>query len=129
MFKTLILTSSLAAASIATVVAENASPVAGRWDIVIQFVHGTGNYTAFFEQDGEKLSGTYRGQFVEGDLEGTVRQDQIQFRGYLKIEGTRLLYDYAGTVTGESMSGTMTMGEYGEARWTATKHRSGASRR
>ena len=96
--------------------------VAGRWDITINFVHGTGSYTAFFEQQGERLSGTYRGQFVEGSLDGAIQGNKIQFRGNLKIEGTRLFYHFTGTVDGNEMRGTVRMEEYGEAQWTAKKH-------
>ena len=102
--------------------AQTPAQVAGRWDISIQFVHGTGNYTAFLEQDGEKLTGTYRGQFIEGELEGTIHGNHIQFRGDLKIEGTRLFYLHVGTVEGDRMEGTVDMDEYGEAHWTAKKH-------
>ena len=96
--------------------------VAGRWDITVQFVHGAGHYTAFLEQSGENLSGTYRGQFIEGELEGTIQGNHIQFRGDLKIEGTRLFYLYTGAVKGDWMEGTVNMDEYGEAHWTAKKH-------
>jgi hypothetical protein len=109
--------------SLITAFAQEPPKVAGRWDITIHFVHGTGNYTAFFEQEAERLSGTFRGQYLEGELEGTIQQEKLQFRGNLKIEGTRLFYDFTGTVQGDDMSGTVTMGEYGEARWTARKRR------
>ena len=102
--------------------AQEPAKVAGRWDITIQFVHGEGNYTAFLEQAGEKLTGTYRGQFIEGELDGTVQGNHIQFRGDLRIEGTRLFYLYSGTVEGERMEGTVSMDEYGEAHWMAKKH-------
>jgi L-seryl-tRNA(Ser) seleniumtransferase len=95
--------------------------IAGRWDITIQFVHGHGNYTAFFEQTGEKLHGTYRGQFTEGTLDGTVQGKNIRFRGHLKIEGAHLIYTYNGTIEGDQISGQVDLDEYGEARWVARK--------
>jgi hypothetical protein len=105
-----------------TASAQEPATVAGRWDITINFVHGIGNYTAFFEQQGERLSGTYRGQFIEGSLDGAIQGNRIQFRGNLKIEGTRLFYNFTGTIDGNEMRGTVRMEEYGEAQWTAKKH-------
>lgn len=102
--------------------AEEPITIAGRWDITIQFVHGEGNYTAFLEQTGEKLHGTYRGQFTEGTLDGTVHGKNIRFRGHLRIEGTALIYTYSGTVEGDQMRGEVDLDEYGEARWVARKH-------
>jgi hypothetical protein len=113
----------LAAASLAGPLSQTPAQVAGRWDITIQFVQGRGNYTAFFEQEGERLTGTFRGQFLEGELEGTTQQEKIQFQGILRIEGTRLFYDFTGSVGSEEMSGTVAMGEYGEASWTAKNRR------
>jgi hypothetical protein len=115
------MTATLMAASLSTALSQTPPKVAGRWDLTIQFVRGTGNYTAFFEQDGEQLRGTFRGQFIEGELEGTTQQERVQFRGMLKIEGTELLYHFSGNVGTEAMTGTVTMEEYGEARWTARK--------
>lgn len=105
-----------------TVIADEPAEVAGRWDITIQFVQGEGRYTAFFEQKGEKLHGTYRGQFTEGTLDGMVDGKNIRFRGHLKIEGAHLVYVYNGTVDGDQMQGKVDLDEYGEARWIARKH-------
>jgi L-seryl-tRNA(Ser) seleniumtransferase len=105
-----------------TVIADEPAQVAGRWDITIQFVQGEGRYTAFFEQKGEKLHGTYRGQFTEGTLDGMVDGKNIRFRGHLKIEGAHLVYVYNGTVDGDQMQGKVDLDEYGEARWIARKH-------
>jgi hypothetical protein len=105
-----------------TVIADKPAQVAGRWDITIQFVQGEGRYTAFFEQKGEKLHGTYRGQFTEGTLDGMVDGKNIRFRGHLKIEGAHLVYVYNGTVDGDQMQGKVDLDEYGEARWIARKN-------
>jgi L-seryl-tRNA(Ser) seleniumtransferase len=105
-----------------TVIADEPARVAGRWDITIQFVQGEGRYTAFFEQKGEELHGTYRGQFTEGTLDGMVDGKNIRFRGHLKIEGAHLVYAYNGTIEGDQMHGNVDLDEYGEARWVARKH-------
>ena len=62
-------------------------------------------------------------EFVHGDLSGSVAANQVRFRSSQKIEGTRLFYDFSGTVDGDKMSGSVSLGEYGEARWTAQRHR------
>jgi hypothetical protein len=51
-----------------------------------------------------------------------VAADLIRFRSSQKIQGTRLTYDFTGTVTGDKMSGNVNLGEYGEARWSAERH-------
>src|SRR5262245_39310415 len=104
-----------------SVFAEQEPRIAGRWDITVQYIYGSAVYTAYFEQQGKRLTGTYRGRHTEGELEGTVHGERIEFRGSLRIEGMRLVYDYSGTIDGTKMSGTVGLDEYGTGKWTAVK--------
>lgn len=99
-----------------------AAVVAGQWDLRIEFTRGVADHTLFLEQNGERLTGSHRGEFVGGDLSGTVAANEVRFRSSQKIEGTRLGFDFAGVVSGDSMSGSVEMGEYGMARWSAKRH-------
>ena len=83
------------------------------------------------EQDGTKLMGTHHGEFAAGDLSGTVAANSVRFQSSLPTEGTRVSFEFKGTAEGGKMSGTVALGEYGEAGWVAEKHqyRSSASRR
>ncbi len=96
--------------------------VAGQWDVRMEFGRGSAEHTIVLEQDGTKLAGTHRGEYVSGDLSGSVAANQVRFRSSQKIEGTRLSYDFTGTASADRMSGTVNLGEYGEARWTAQRH-------
>ena len=96
--------------------------VAGEWDLRIDFKRGSASHVLIFEQDGTKLQGTHRGEFVSGDLQGAVAANLIRFRSSQKIQGTRLFYDFEGTVDGPKMAGNVNLGEYGEARWSAQHH-------
>jgi hypothetical protein len=46
----------------------------------------------------------------------------VRFQSSHHIEGTNLHYSFAGTLNGAAMSGEVGLGEYGSARWTATRH-------
>ena len=83
------------------------------------------------EQDGGKLMGTHQGEFASGDLSGTVAANTVRFQSSLPTDGTRVSFQFSGTAEGGKMSGTVALGEYGEARWTAEKHqyRTGGGRR
>ena len=97
--------------------------VAGQWDVHIQFLRGSANHTIILEQNGANLVGTHRGEYVSGDLAGSVAANQVHFRSSQKIEGTRLSYEFTGVVNGDSMSGTVDLGEYGQAQWAAQRHK------
>jgi hypothetical protein len=96
--------------------------VAGQWQVTMQFGRGSAEHTVLFEQKGQDLLGTHQGEFISGDLTGSITANQIHFHSSQRIEGQLLTYQFAGTVEGDKMSGNVDMGEYGTARWTAKRH-------
>ncbi|MGI9073073.1 MAG: aminotransferase class V-fold PLP-dependent enzyme [Bryobacteraceae bacterium] len=96
--------------------------VAGQWQARLEFTRGSAIHTLILEQDGRKLVGTHDGEYVSGDLSGSVAGNQVHFRSSQKIQGTRLFFDFSGTVENGKIAGDVNLGEYGEARWTAQRH-------
>ncbi len=96
--------------------------VAGQWDAQLDFGYGSARHKLVFEQDGAKLMGTHEGEFAAGDLSGVVAANTIRFQSSLATEGTRVSFQFSGTLDGGQLSGAVTLGEYGEARWTANRH-------
>jgi L-seryl-tRNA(Ser) seleniumtransferase len=41
---------------------------------------------------------------------------------YTEQHGDSLMFRFSGKVSGDSMAGTLDMGEYLKARWTARRH-------
>ncbi len=97
------------------------TPVHGQWTVHLVFDYGEITHHIFLEQAGANLTGTHTGEYVSGDLAGMVAGNDIRFRSSQKIEGTRLTWDFQGKLDGEKISGTVVMGEYGTARWTAQR--------
>ena len=96
--------------------------LAGQWELHLDFVHLTADHTLMLEQDGTRLMGTHHGEFASGDLNGTVAANAVRFQSSLPTDGTRVSFQFTGTAENGKMSGTVALGEYGEAKWTATKH-------
>ena len=95
--------------------------VAGEWAIALKFVAGEARHTAIFVQNGDSLSGQYKGLFEEGTLSGLVQGDRIDFSARISHEATSIVYHYSGKIEGETMKGTVEMGEYWTAEWTAVR--------
>ena len=113
---------------------EESLNVAGEWDIAIEFFAETGHHTVIFTQEGDSLSGVYRGQFLEGDLthawreiryvysgKGTVKGNAIDFTGHLKNGPLSVNYHYTGIVQDDTMKGMVDMGEYGAVPFKAKR--------
>jgi L-seryl-tRNA(Ser) seleniumtransferase len=97
--------------------------IAGVWDVEMEYKRGTAHHSLALEQNGTTVTGTHRGEYLHGDLHGGVAGDLIHFRSVQRIEGTELFYNFSGHASGDQMSGTVGLGEYGEARWTARRHK------
>jgi L-seryl-tRNA(Ser) seleniumtransferase len=93
----------------------------GHWDIDIQFSMGSTNHDVFFATQGNKVTGQYTGRITEKPVTGTVSGNEVKFTGGGKVEATALSYAFTGHVQGDHMSGEVSLGEYGPARWTAKR--------
>jgi uncharacterized pyridoxal phosphate-dependent enzyme len=103
--------------------------IAGQWEARLEFGRGSANHAIVLEQDGAKLTGTHHGEFYAGDLTGAVSGNQVRFRSSMRVEGTRLSYEFTGAVDGDKMTGAVNLGEYGETSWRAERHKYRATER
>lgn len=103
----------------ATIVA-GSNDVTGEWEFQVETAQGSGSPTFTFKQEGEKLTGHYKGLFGESPLTGTVKGNQIEFSFKVsgQLEGT---VTYTGTIDGATMKGKAQFAELGEAAWTAKR--------
>lgn len=95
--------------------------VTGTWGLEVETAQGKGTPTFTFKQDGEKLSGQYRGQFGEAPVNGTIKGSAIEFWVDVTVEGNSVRITYSGTVEKDSMKGTVKLGDFGEAPFTGTR--------
>jgi hypothetical protein len=98
-----------------TVAASTDVNVAGTWNVKVTGDAGAADQRIDLKQDGNTISGNFKGPRQSGTIEGTVNGNNIKFRvkAFVPI-------DYVGTVDGDSMKGTLTgRGKTGD--WTATR--------
>ena len=96
--------------------------ISGQWVAAVVTDQGSGNPTFTFKQEGETLTGTYKGQFGEAPLKGTVKGNDITFNIKVNAQGQDLDITYTGKVDGNNMKGKAVLGQLGEATWTAKKN-------
>jgi hypothetical protein len=95
--------------------------ITGVWNFTVETPAGTGSPVFTFKQEGENLSGTYKGQFGEKNVTGSVKGGDVKFSMKVSYEGQDMEITYTGKVEGASMKGTAKLGDLGEAAWTAKK--------
>ncbi|UCF38292.1 MAG: Cys/Met metabolism pyridoxal-phosphate-dependent protein, partial [Acidobacteriota bacterium] len=95
--------------------------IAGAWEVEMDFLVSPVTHFLLLEQEGNQLRGIHQGELLSGKLKGTIHGDQVQFRSSQAYEGTRLGFSFSGKVTAQSMTGSVDLGEYGEAKWVARR--------
>ena len=115
----------VAALVVAAVVIAMAAPasVAGVWQFTVELEMGTGRPVVTFKQDGEKLTGTYEGRYGASQLEGTVKENKIEFSISVVAEGTTVTGTFTGTYADDKMSGEVEYEGAGGGSWTAVRIR------
>jgi len=103
-----------------------AADLTGRWDVRIDFVAGSAEHTFHVKQQGNQLMGTHQGDFVARDFSGAISGDEVRISSSVgEVHGAALSYRFMGKLEGDKMSGGLDMGEYLDAKWTATRHNFG----
>ena len=96
--------------------------VTGDWSVTVETSAGSGNPSFTFKQEGEKLTGMYKGQLGEGPLTGTVKGADINFTIKVNAQGQDLTIVYTGKVESkDSMKGKVVLGELGEGTFTGKR--------
>lgn len=97
--------------------------VSGHWKVEIRFAAGASTHTLDLVQTGNRVKGTHQGDFLARELDGAIDGATVAFNTVLTdFHGDRLEFTFAGTLTTDhSMSGSVDMGEYLTATWTARR--------
>ena len=99
-----------------------AANVSGAWQFQVESPNGSGAPTFTFKQEGEKLTGQYKGAFGEAPVNGTVKDNKIEFSLKVDAQGQAVTIKYTGTIEKEgTMKGTAELGDLGSATWTAKR--------
>ncbi|HEY7182079.1 MAG TPA: hypothetical protein VIC84_11700 [Blastocatellia bacterium] len=95
--------------------------VSGNWKLTLETPNGPANPSLVLKQDGEKLTGTYKGRFGESPLEGAVKGKDIKFTVKVNAQGQEIVLEYAAAVEGDTMKGKVKFGDMGEADFSGKK--------
>ncbi|HJZ74514.1 MAG TPA: hypothetical protein VKE51_22410 [Vicinamibacterales bacterium] len=104
-------------------IAAPAADLSGQWDVRIVYLASESTHTLHLRQAGNRLEGSHQGDFVSRDLAGSIDGNAVQIASsYTERHGDALSFRFTGTVEGDAMSGTLDMGEYLAATWSARRH-------
>lgn len=96
--------------------------VTGDWEMTVVTQRGERTSPVHFELDGEKITVTMEGR--QGDEitgEGTLKGNEIEWTISRSTPRGDMTMVYKGIVEGDTMSGTVEMGDFGSFDWTAKR--------
>ena len=99
-----------------------AANVNGRWDVEVAFFSSKSQHTLTLEQTGNQLHGSHKGDFSLRDLFGTIEGDQIKLQSTDQKPGDSITFTFLGSLSGDTFSGPVYMGEYLNAKFIAVRH-------
>jgi hypothetical protein len=112
----------VAVASCAVPRTAQAADVSGEWVFEVSTGQGNGSPTFTFQQDGEKLTGTYKGLFGEATLKGSVTGKTLKFSFTGHAQGNELVVTYDGEIeSDDSLKGTVDFGGMGSGTFTGKR--------
>jgi D-glucosaminate-6-phosphate ammonia-lyase len=97
------------------------SNMSGNWDVQVDFYNSESMHKLFIEQDGNWVKGNHKSSYFLNNLTGTIEGDKVKLRSMVEIPGDTIIYTFTGTITGNTISGNLFMGEYRSASFTAVK--------
>ena len=94
--------------------------------VKIQYAASASTHALHLAQKGSDVIGSHQGDFTSRDVMGKIDGDTVRFRSAQGEQtGDSLNYSFTGKLakngSDEQMSGTLEMGEYLGATWTATR--------
>lgn len=99
--------------------------VTGVWKFVVETIGGIGKPTFNLKQEGETLTGTYKGPLGEADVAGNVKDGKATFHIDVNVNGQDVRVTYKAKILDQnSMKGTVQFGdnlEGGEGTWTGKR--------
>jgi hypothetical protein len=101
--------------------ADKVMDVSGTWELNVESPMGSRASDAIFTQTGETLGGKMVSPRGETPLTGTISGETVKFGINVNVQGQNLQIDYTGTVTGDTMSGTVVFGSFGDGKFTGKR--------
>jgi D-glucosaminate-6-phosphate ammonia-lyase len=97
--------------------------LSGRWDVNVEFFSSKSQHALFLQQDGASVHGSHKSDFAMHDVQGVIEGGDVKLRSITSERGTgdSIPFIFAGTGSGDAFSGTLYMGEYLTAKFTATR--------
>jgi hypothetical protein len=93
----------------------------GGWTVHIRYPLGESLHAVALVQEGAHLYGEYGTPYARVEAKGFVQGNAVEWRVMLGDETSPTPYIFTGRAQGDTMQGTVTLGEFGRGTWSARR--------
>jgi len=102
--------------------------LSGTWDLAIEYFTSTSQQRLSIQQDGNWIEGIHQSDFSTQSLTGVVEGDDVKLHSVASKPGDTVPFLFSGTVNGDKIFGSIHLGEYLTAPFTASRSNQKAAR-
>lgn len=95
--------------------------ISGHWDLTVNFFTSSSQHRLFIQQQGNWIEGIHQSDFSSQEITGTVEGDQVKLRSTMRQPGNSITFLFAGQIASDKISGSIHLGEYLNAQFTAER--------
>ena len=102
-------------------VAAGQTTAAGEWQMSFVSPNGPQELTLYLTQEGPRLSGHISSEFGEYIVKGSLDKEDIKLSWSVYEQGKEVLFSVTGKLDGESITGTIKLGNVGTGPFRAER--------
>ena len=95
--------------------------IGGHWDLTVEYSTSTSHHHLYLQQEGNWIEGTHQSDFSSQAIVGVVEGDQVKLRSEITLPADRIPFLFAGRVANDVISGSIHLGEYLTAQFSAKR--------
>jgi hypothetical protein len=95
--------------------------ISGHWDLTVDYFTSRSHHQLYLQQEGNWIEGAHQSDFSRQEIVGTVEGDQVKLRSQVRLPGDNISFLFSGRVADGMIAGSLYLGEYLTARFTAKR--------
>ena len=95
--------------------------VAGAWELTLETPQGANTVNLKLDLDGDKLSGELSSPLGTTPITGTTAGDDAKWTANIEIQGMALALGFAAKLAGDTLNGTVKLGDFGDFPFTGKR--------
>jgi D-glucosaminate-6-phosphate ammonia-lyase len=95
--------------------------ITGHWDLRVEYFSSDSQHQLYLQQEGNWINGVHQSEFSSQEIVGTVEGDRVKLRSQVLQLGDGIPFLFSGRVSGETIAGSIFLGEYLTAQFTTKR--------